>query len=69
MRVVHFDLFVCLSVCLSVRTRNSKTTAPIDLILYTIYTTSSKMNRIGIWTQNIYLRILHHWEVGQDMTS
>ena len=30
--VMHFGLFVCLSVCLYVRTRNSKTIAPIDLI-------------------------------------
>ena len=33
-RVMHFG-YVCQSVCMSVRTRNSKTIAPIDLIVYT----------------------------------
>ena len=32
---MHLGLPVCLSVCLSVRTRNKKTIAPIDLIFYT----------------------------------
>ena len=31
-RVMHFGMFVCV-VCFSIRARNSKTIAPIDLIL------------------------------------
>ena len=51
-RVMHFGQFVCLSV----RTRNSKTIAPIDLIFYTrsiipMARSSPKMTWIGILTQ------------------
>ena len=33
---MRLGMFVCLSACLSVRARNSKTISPIDLIFYTI---------------------------------
>ena len=53
---------------LSVRTRNSKTIAPIDLIFYTrniipMTLSSSKMIRNSRINLRINLRILHHWEM------
>ena len=44
--------FGYMSICMSVRTRNSKTFATIDLICL---------------DSRIYLRILHHYEIGQNM--
>ena len=66
----------CISVCLSVRTCNSKTIAPIDLIiLRKKYCTHCSVRRkyepdlgpdLDSW---IYLRIFHHWEIGPNMPS
>ena len=36
-RVMHFDLFICLFVCLSVWVRNSKTIALVDFTQEVLY--------------------------------
>ena len=66
-RVKH----LCLSVCLSVRMRNSITTAPIDLIFQTsikpVCRSSSNCDRD--LDSRIYLRILRRWEIRQKLPS
>ena len=62
---------VCLSVCLFGRV-TQKTIAPIDLDFFTrsiIPLARSSFKIIRIWTRNIYFRILHHCEIGQNMPS
>ena len=61
---------VRLSVCMCVRMRNSKTIAPI-YARSVIPVARSSSEIIGIWNQQarIYLTILQHWEIGQNMPS
>ena len=48
MRIIHLGLY-CMYVCLSVRTCNSKTIAPIDLIfMIPVPRSSSKIVKIAI---------------------
>ena len=62
---MHLGLFVCMSV----RTSNSKTIAPIDLIFlhkkyYPLWPPKMIQVRIRIGTREYILKILCHWEIG-----
>ena len=71
-RVRHLDLFICLSVCLSVHVLNSKTIAQVDLIVLH----KKEYTRVSVLLRDdpdldsrIYWRILQHCEIGQNRTS
>ena len=67
MRVTHLGRFVCMSVLM----RNSQTSAPIDLIfLHKKYCTRGSVLSDDLdLDSRMYLRILHRWEIGQNMPS
>ena len=68
----YCEIYAFRSVCLAVRTRNSKHISPIYLFVlhkkcYTHASVSSKMIGIGIGIRNRdVFRSIHHWEIGQN---